>query len=108
MFLLQLLGFASSALATLLSVGLAVVGLVYVRRANSMAGICLAGAGALGAFASIIRRIVALVANFVGGTAIFTLSHIFTSLLTILASLLIPLSIFLLANAIKQNARPTA
>ena len=106
-FLFGILGLASSGIALLLSVGLAVVGLIYVRRADPMAGLCLAGAGALGAFASTIRRIVSLVANFVGGTAIFTVSQLFTTLITCLAGVLIPLAIFLLANAIKKGSRPS-
>ena len=107
MFFIQILSLASSGVAFLFSIGLAVVGLVYVRRVNLMAGFCLAGAGALGAFASIIRRIVTLVATFFGGTAIFTISQIFTTLVTALAGLLIPLAIFLLANSVKQGSRQT-
>ena len=105
MFFIQIMSMASSGIALLLSIGLAVVGLVYVRRVNLMAGLCLAGAGALGAFASIIRRFVSLAATFFGGTAIFSASQIFTTLLTSLAGVLIPVAIFLLANAIKQGPR---
>jgi hypothetical protein len=108
MFLFGILNTASTGLATLLNVGLAVVGLVYVRRVNTMAGLLMAGAGALGAFASIIRRLVGLVASFFGGTAVFTASQIFTTLLSIAAGVLLPLAIFLLANSIKQGARPSS
>ncbi len=107
MFFFQIMTFASTGMGLLLSVGLAVVGLVYVRRVNMMAGLCFAGAGALGAFSSIIRRIVSVIANFVGGTAIFTASQFLTTLLTVLAGALIPLGIFLLANSIKQGSRPS-
>lgn len=105
MFFFQIMSLASSGITLLLSVGLAVVGLVYVRRVNLMAGLCFAGAGALGAFASIIRRIVSLAASFFGSTAIFTASQILTTLVTALAGVLLPLGIFLLANAIKQGSR---
>lgn len=101
----SLLTFATSGLATLLSVGLAVVGLTYVRRVNAMAGLCLAGAGLLGAFGALIRRLVALAFSFTGGTAIFTISQILTTLLSLLGGLLVPVAIFLLANTIKQNTR---
>ncbi len=105
-FIFSILGMASSGIALLLSVGLAVVGLVYVRPVNSMAGYCLAGAGALGAFASIIRRIVSVAANFfLGVPSIFTASQLFTTLVTSLAGVLIPLAIFLLASSIKQGSR---
>jgi hypothetical protein len=101
----SLLGLASSGLATLLSIGLAVVGLAYVRRVNTMAGLCMAGAGLLGAMGSVIRRIVSFAMSFIGGMTLLTISQIFTTLLSLLASALIPLAIFLLANAVKQGTR---
>lgn len=107
MFFFQIMSMASSGITLLLSVGLAVVGLVYVRPVNMMAGLCLAGAGALGAFSAIIRRIVSLVANIFGGSAIFTASQIFTTLVTALAGVLLPLAIFLLASSVKQGSRPS-
>lgn len=100
-----ILNLATSGLATLLSVGLAVVGLVYVRRVNLFAGLCLAGAGFLGAFGSLIRRIVSLAFSFTSGTGIFTVSQILTTLLSIASGLLIPIAIFLLASSVKQNLR---
>jgi hypothetical protein len=101
----NLLSFASSGLATLLSLGLVVVGLVHVRRANPIAGLLLAGAGALGAFGSLIRRLVSLAFSFTSGTPLFTISQILTTGLSILSGLLIPVAIFMLANSIKQNQR---
>jgi len=104
-YIFELLAFATSGLGMLLSVGLAVIGLVYVRRVNAIAGLCLVGAGALGALGSIIRRLVGLVFSFLGGTPLYTLSQILTTGLSIVAGLLIPVAIFLLANTIKQQPR---
>ena len=104
-FLFGLLSTFSSGIATLFGVGLVVVGLVYVRRVSAIAGFCMAGAGALGAFQAVIRRIVGFLFSFGGGTTIYTASQIFTTLISIVAGLLVPVSIFLLANAIKQAPR---
>lgn len=102
----SLLSFATSGLSTLLSVGLAVVGLVYVRRVHALASICFVASGALGAFGSVIRRLVSLAFSFTRGTPIFTISQVLTSLLSVLAGALIPVAIFLLATAIKEKTRP--
>lgn len=105
-YVFELLGFATSGLGLLLSVGLLVVGLVYVRRVSAIAGLCLVGAGALGAFGSLIRRLVGIAFSFIGGTSLYTVSQILTTGLSIVAGLLIPVAIFLLANTIKQQSRP--
>jgi hypothetical protein len=90
----------------LLSIGLAVVGLAYVRKVNTMAGLCFAGAGALGALGSIIQRVASVATSLAHNTTILTISQVFTSLLSMLAGLLIPLGIFMLANAVKQTTPP--
>lgn len=105
-FLFSILGVASTGLTTLLSIGLAVVGIAYVRQVNTMAGLCFVGAGALSAFGSVIQRFASLATSFAHNTTILTISHIFTALLSMLAGLLVPIGIFLLASAIKQNAPP--
>lgn len=102
----SLLNFASGGLATLLSIGVAVVGLVHVRRVHTLAGLCFAGAGLFGALGSVIRRFSSLASSFVGGTIVYTVSQIFTTLLAIVAGALLPLGIFLLANAVKQKMNP--
>lgn len=106
MLVFQLVDFAAMGLLTLLSLGILLVGLVYVRRVNVMAGLCMAGAGGLGALGAVIRRIMSLAINIGGGGyMLLTLSQIFTTLLAIVASALLPVAIFLLANAVKQGTR---
>lgn len=103
---LNLLSFASGGLATLLNIGLIVIGLVHARRVNALAGMCFAAAGAIGALSSLIRRFAGIVASISGSSAIYTVSQIFGSLLMIVSAVLLPFGIFLLANAVKQATNP--
>ena len=101
-----LYGMASGVLGTLLNVALVAVGLVHVRRVNTTAGLCFAGAGALGAVASLIQRISSFAISFLGNMSIHTIVQLFTTSLGLLGAALIPVGIFLLANAIKQKIAP--
>ncbi|MDI1431953.1 MULTISPECIES: hypothetical protein [Polyangium] len=101
-----LLSLASVAVLTLLGVGLVTVGLGTVKKVHGPAGFCLAGAGALIAFASILRQLLSFALSFAGmrlGT-MFTLTQVLTMGMHVLAAVLLPVSIFLLATAIKQGA----
>ena len=102
--LAQGLGLASGGLTVLLGVGMIVVGLVYVRRADTMAGLCFAGAGALSAFAGVLRQAVALVFTFSFGPTLYMIVQVFATGLSILGGILVPVGIFLLANAVKRRA----
>ncbi|MDC0749484.1 hypothetical protein [Polyangium mundeleinium] len=101
-----LLGLLSVGVLTLLGVGLVAVGLGTVKKVHAPAGFCLAGAGALIAFASILRQLLNFAFRFSGmglGT-MFTLTQVLTTGMHVLAAVLLPVSIFLLATAIKQGA----
>ncbi len=102
-FFLGILSTASSLLSTLLDDDLAVVGLVYVRRVHTLAGFCFLGAGALGAFSSLIQRIAGLAMSFGAGMTVYTIVQIFTTLVAMVGGLLVPTGIFLLADAIKKG-----
>lgn len=104
--LFSMLGVASTGLTTLLGVGMAVVGLTYVRQVNTMAGLCFVGAGALGAIGSVIQRFAGLANSFAHNSAVLVVSQLLTALLSMLAGALIPVGIFLLANTIKQKTPP--
>ncbi|MDI1443248.1 hypothetical protein [Polyangium sp. 6x1] len=104
-----LLGMASSGVLTLLGVALVAVGLGTVKKTHAAAGYCLAGAGAIMSFASVLRQLVNFSLSFAGaglGT-LYTLSQVLTTLMHIVAGVLLPVSIFLLANAVKQGAGQT-
>ncbi|MDC3954586.1 hypothetical protein [Polyangium jinanense] len=103
---MSLLGLASAGVLTLLGVALVVVGLGTVKKVHDLAGFCLAGAGGLMTVASVLRQLMSFALSFAGmgfGT-LFTLSQILTMGMHILAAVLLPVSIFLLANAVKQGA----
>ena len=104
---LNLLNLAGGGLATLLNVGLLVIGLIHVRRVHTFAGLCFAGAGAVGALSSLLRRLGGVATSIVGNSIIYTISQILASLLAIAGALLIPVGIFLLANALKQHSNPS-
>lgn len=101
-----LLGLLSVGVLTLLGVGLVSVGLGTVKKVHAPAGFCLAGAGALIAVASILRQLSSFALSVAGmrfGT-MFTLTQVLTTGMHVLAGVLLPVSIFLLATAIKQGA----
>ncbi|MDI1477047.1 hypothetical protein QHF84_10570 [Polyangium sp. y55x31] len=102
----SLLGLANTGVLTLLGVALVVVGLGTVKKTHAAAGFCLAGSGALMAFGSVLRGILNFALSFAGGGlgTLYTLSHVLTTLMNLLAAVLLPVSIFLLANAVKQGA----
>ncbi len=103
-----LMSLFSTGVLTLFGVGLVVVGLSNVRRVSSTAGLCLAGAGGLLAFGAVVRQVVNFALSFGGmglGT-LFTLSQVFTTGMQLLGIVLVPVSIFLLANAVKQGSGP--
>ncbi len=102
--LFGLFSMATGVLGTLLNIAMIAVGLVYVRRVNTFAGLCFVGAGILGAFASLIQRLTGLAMSLIGNMSVYTIVQIFTTLLSLLGGALIPVGIFLLANTIKQNA----
>jgi hypothetical protein len=103
----SLLGFASSGAMILFGVTLVAVGLGTVRRTNGPAGMCLAGAGALAAFAALVRLILSFALSFMGFGTLYTLTSVLTTGMNLIAAVLVPVSIFLLANAIKQGAGQT-
>jgi hypothetical protein len=98
-----LLGIASMGVLAVLGVGLIVVGLGTVKRVHALAGFALAGAGGLMAFAAVVRQIMSFALSFTGIGTLYTLSTLFTTGMHILAAVLLPVSIFLLTNAVKQG-----
>jgi len=100
----SLLGLASAGVTILFGVALVVVGLGAVRRVHGVAGMCLAGAGGLTALASLMRMILNFALSFMGFGTLYTLTSVLLTGMHMLAAVLIPVSIFLLANAIKQGA----
>ncbi|MDI3289809.1 hypothetical protein [Polyangium sp. 15x6] len=103
---MSLLSLASAGVLTLLGVALVAVGLGTVKKVHDLAGFCLAGAGGLMTVASILRQLLSFALSFAGmrvGT-MFTLTQVLTTGMQVLAAVLLPVSIFLLANAVKQGA----
>lgn len=99
-----LLNFASAGITILFGVAFVVVGLGAVRRVHGGAGLALAGAGALTAFASLVRLVLSFALSYFGFGTLFTLLQVLTTGMHVLAAVLVPVSIFLLANAVKQGA----
>ncbi len=97
--------FATTTLIALVSVGLVVAGIVYIRRVSRAAALCLVGAGALNLIAIVVRTLINAMVEGTGTTNISTATRILTMFSSILAVMLLPLAIFLLANAIKQRSR---
>jgi len=107
MFGSQLLGLASSAISILLGVILIVVGLTQVRRASPLGGLCLAGAGALNAFGTLVSQVVHFTLSLTGfgeGMTVLTATQLLTSLLHVVAAVLVPVGIFMIAGDVKRGS----
>lgn len=100
---LVIFGAASSGLTMLLATGLVVVGLVYVRRESPIAGSSMVGAGIFAALGTALETLATLTFALFPNVTVLVVSHGLSIVASILSGLLLPVSIFLMAQSIKRR-----